>query len=448
MIRQIVLATEPIIRRKLKPVRKFDDSLKSLVSDLIDTMTFANGAGIAANQIGDDRQVFVVGIGAKPQVFINPKLKILASKDDSLDEGCLSVPGYRGSVKRAGQVEITFDDLKGKRHKLLAKGFLAKVLQHEYDHLQGKLYIDHIDDPKDIQKVEPVKVVFFGSGEFAVPILVSLIGLNWTFDFQTIGVVTQPPRPTGRAKTLSPTPIAQAATHFGLQILTPAKLDAKFITDLKKWKPDLIILADYGKILPEALLDLPAHGALNLHPSLLPKYRGATPIQQAIVNADELTGVSLIKMDPQVDSGGILSQYQTKIDQADTYLSLSDRLAQLAAVMIRDILPYYISGELKPEPQPKSGVILAPKLTTEDGLINNSDSAEVVLRKVRAFNPEPGAYLIWNNKRVKILSAHLDEGTLKIDFLQMEGGKLLSWQDFKNGYPEFSLPWLEMSAGK
>src|SRR5581483_1552955 len=131
---------------------------------------FANGAGLAASQIGADLQVFVTGIGPRPQVFINPKLKVLPGKKDSLEEGCLSVPGFRGPVVRSTAVEITYDDLKGRRKKQTVRSYLARVIQHEYDHLQGKLYLDHITDKTIIQKVEPVRVAFFGSGEFAVPI--------------------------------------------------------------------------------------------------------------------------------------------------------------------------------------------------------------------------------------------------------------------------------------
>lgn len=439
MIRQIVLADQPVIRRKLKPVKRFDQPLQQLVQDLTDTVIFANGAGLAANQIGSDQQVFVVNMGPRLRVYINPKLKILKSRDQVIDEGCLSVPGYRGPVHRSTEVEITYDDLKGRRHKKIVKGFNARVLQHEFDHLQGKLYLDHIADRTLVQKVEPVRVVFFGSGEFAVPILVSLVGLNWTFDFLTTGVVTQPPRPVGRKAQLTPTPVGAAATHFGLGVLTPEKLDAKFLTELKRWAPDLIILADYGKLLPKAVLELPKYGALNLHPSLLPRYRGATPIQQAILNGDAKTGVTLMKMNPQLDAGGMLGQYETAIDPNDNYLTLRERLANLASIMIRDLLPDYISGELTPQDQPSEGVVAAPKIPADLGKIESGDSDEEIVRKVRALTPEPGVFATYKGKQVKILLAHLEDGHAVPDLLQIEGGKVVAWKDFKNGYPDFSL---------
>ncbi|HET7713020.1 MAG TPA: methionyl-tRNA formyltransferase [Patescibacteria group bacterium] len=439
MIRQIVLADQAVIRRKLKTVTRFDTELKKIVQDLLDTMIFANGAGLAANQIGVDAQIFVTGIGPKPQVFINPKLKILTSKAVSLEEGCLSVPGYRGPVKRSSSVEITYDDLSGRRKKRIAKGYLARVLQHESDHLQGRLYLDHINDPALVQKVIPTKVAFFGSGHFAVPILISLVGLNWTFDFQTVGVVTQPARPAGRKKELRETPVALTAKHFGLSILTPDRLDQNFLEELKKWQVDLIVLADYGKILPANLLKLPRYGALNIHPSLLPKYRGATPIQQTILNGDEETGVTLIKMSPEVDAGGILGQYKMKVNPRSTTLSLSESLSQLGAMILRDLLPYYISGEIKAKPQSKEGLVAAPKLPRELGRVEPGDTPQDIDRKVRALSPWPGVYTFWKGKRVKILSTHLERGQLVVERLQPEGGKEMSWNEFKNGYPEFSL---------
>src|SRR5437588_10807655 len=312
MIRQIVLADDPILRRKLKPVKKFDRDLILLAQDLIDTMIFANGAGLAANQIGIDAQIFVTGLAPKPQIFINPKVKILSSKDSEIEEGCLSLPGYRRNVKRSQEVEITFDDLKGKRRKKLVKGYLARVLQHETDHLQGKTYIDRIPDKSQIHEVEPIRIAFFGSGNFAVPTLVSLIGLNWTFDFQTVVAITQPPRPTGRKGELTKTPIQQAAERFHLPLLPPEKLDDKLIEQLKKEKVDLIVLADYGKILPAKVLETPKLGGVCLHPSLLPKYRGATPIEHTILSGDEKTGVTLFKMNSGVDTGEAIGQYETQ----------------------------------------------------------------------------------------------------------------------------------------
>lgn len=441
MIRQIVLADQPILRKKLRPVKTFDDGLSSLVADMIDTMTFANGAGLAANQIGVDAQIFVTGIGPKPQVFINPKLKIIFSRRDLLEEGCLSVPGYRGPVHRPTTVEITYDNLKGVRRKQIVRGYLARVLQHEYDHLQGKLYIDHIKEKKQIEAVEPIRVAFFGSGEFAVPILVSLLGLlNWTFDFLTVGVVTQPARPAGRKQELTPTPIYRVAEKFGVKVLTPEKLDQKFMTEFKKWKVDLIVLSDYHKLLPAELLQLPRYGGVNVHPSLLPKYRWSAPIQNAILNGDRQTGVTLMQMNEKLDQGGIIAQYKLPIDSRDTYVTLSGKLSQVGAQMIRDNLYYYASGKIKVAPQKESEVTTAPMLGSNAGEIKATDTPAQIVRKVRALNPNPGVYTNWNGKRVKILAAHLEGRKLALDQLQIEGGKPLSWKDFKNGYPEFKLP--------
>jgi methionyl-tRNA formyltransferase len=439
VIRQIITADNPIIRRKLKKISKFDQEAVGWAQDLIDTMVFANGAGLAANQIGLDAQLFVVGIGPKPQIFINPKLKVLSSKKESFEEGCLSVPGYRGPVTRPTGVEITFSDLTGRRHKISAHGYLARVLQHEMDHLEGRLYIDHIKDRALIQKVSPVKIAFFGSGEFAVPILISLVGLNWTFDFQTVVVVTQPPRPAGRERRLTPTPVWESSQHFNLPLLTPHELDKKLLDELRHFKIDLIVLADYGKILPKDLLSLPKYGALNLHPSLLPKYRGATPIQQAILTGEEKTGVTLFKMNENIDAGDVLGQYAIEIASDDTYTTLNQKLSQLGSILLRDLLPAYVSGELKPQPVAKKPYT-APKIPKDLGLIESTDTPLEIVRKVRALNPWPGVYTIWKGKRIKILAAHLEKEIIKIDQIQPEGGKAMTWEEFKRGYNGFNLP--------
>ena len=439
MIRQIVLADKPIIRKRLQPVKKFDQGLRELVSDMIDTMTFANGAGLAANQVGVDTQVFVTGVGPKPQVFINPKLKTLFSRRDLIEEGCLSVPGYRGPVHRPTAVEITYDNLKGQRRKKTVRGYLARVLQHEYDHLQGKLYIDHIKNRDAIEEVKPTRIAFFGSGEFAVPALISLLGLNWTFDFLTAVVVTQPPRLTGRKQELTETPVNEVANKFGVAVMTPEKLDEKFLADLKSRQIDLIVLTDYHQLLPAELLKLPRFGGVNIHPSLLPRYRGSAPIQSAILNGDRTTGVTLMKMNEKLDQGGVITQYKLPIEENDTYLTLRDKLSNVGAQMIRDNLYYYVTGQLKPTPQKKAGVSNAPMIKSSDGEIKPTDSPARVVRKVRALNPNPGAYSTWKGKRVKILAAHLENGQLVLDEIQMEGGKPMSWKDFRNGYPDFRL---------
>lgn len=440
MIRQIVLADDPILRRKLKPVKKFDRNLLLIVQDLIDTMIFANGAGLAANQIGIDAQIFVTGITQKPQIFVNPKIKVLGPKNSEMEEGCLSLPGYRGPVKRSQEIEVTFDDLKGKRRKKVVKGYLARVLQHEIDHLQGKTYVDHIEDKSQVHEITPIRIAFFGSGQFAVPVLVSLVGLNWTFDFQTVLAVTQSAKPTGRKGELAKTPVQLTAERFNLPLVAPEKLDDEFVKKLQDEKIDLIVLADYGKILPAKILETPQYGGLCLHPSLLPKYRGATPIQHAILNGDEKTGVTLFKMNSKIDSGEIIGQYETSLAPNETYESLEHRLSQLASLMIRDLLPYYTSEEVKLEPQDKEKVSDAPKLTPEAGEIKPYDSAEEIVRKVRALNPEPGVYTTWKNKRIKILAAHLEDNQLVLDVLQPGGSKPMLWKDFKNGYPDFALP--------
>ncbi len=247
------------------------------------------------------------------------------------------------------------------------------------------------------------RVVFMGSPDFAVPALKALAQ-----HYPVVGVVTQPDRPAGRGRTLKPPAVKEAALLLGLPIIQPEKLrQPEAMQQLRDWAPDLIVVAAFGQILRLELLDLPKFGCINIHGSLLPRWRGAAPIQAAILAGDVETGVTIMKMDPGVDTGPFLSRRYIPISPDDTAGTLFEKLAPLGAELLLETLPRYLSGELQPQPQPAEGVTYAPMLKKEDGLLDFSQPAIALERRVRAFTPWPGTWFEWKGAPLKVLRARV-----------------------------------------
>jgi len=245
-------------------------------------------------------------------------------------------------------------------------------------------------------------IVFMGSPEFAVPVLRALYE-----NFDVVGVVTQPDRPAGRGRKLSAPPVKQLAQELELPTIQPRRLrDPEAGDQLKAWAPDLIVVAAFGQILRQELLDLPAFGCVNVHASLLPRWRGAAPIQAAILHGDEQTGVTIMRMDAGIDTGPIIHQRATTIHPDETAGELSDRLASLGAELLVNTLPAYLDGELLAHPQDETQASYAPPLTKKDGLLDFNRPADALARQVRAFQPWPGAYTYWLDQVLKIHSAY------------------------------------------
>ena len=304
-----------------------------------------------------------------------------------------------------------------------------------------------------------LRIVFMGTPDLAC---VSLAALREQPNFQVVGVVTQPDRPKGRDLKLSPPPVKEMALRAGLPVLQPEKAkDEDFVAELSTWTPDLIVVAAYGQILPRAILDLPPFGCLNVHTSLLPKYRGAAPIQWAILNGEPETGVTIMKMDFGLDTGAILSQARTAIEEEDNAGTLHDRLAGLGARLLVHTVRDLIAGRVAPAPQPAEGVSYAPKIKKQDGRLAWSEACRVIWNRVRGLAPWPGAFTflpggsrpnllkIWAAQTAEaagspgeILSADktgivVGCGTesLRILTVQLEGGRRLSAAEFLAGHP-------------
>ena len=253
------------------------------------------------------------------------------------------------------------------------------------------------------------RIVFMGSPDFAVPTLEALAAR-----YPVIGAVTQPDRPAGRGRTLVPPAVKLAAQALGLSLIQPERLRApEAMEQLRAWAPDVIVVAAFGQILRPDVLDLPKFGCVNIHASLLPRWRGAAPIQAAILAGDAETGVTIMKMDAGVDTGPMLSLRAIPISLDDTAGTLFKKLAQLGADLLLETLPGYLGGEIQPKPQDDSQATYAPMLKKEDGLLDFNRPAEELARRVRAFNPWPGAWMTWRDVPLKILTAHVLSGKAK-----------------------------------
>jgi methionyl-tRNA formyltransferase len=251
------------------------------------------------------------------------------------------------------------------------------------------------------------RLVFMGSPEFAIPTLHALAE-----NYQVVGVVTQPDRPAGRGRSLKPAPIKILADELGLPVIQPGRLtEPKALAQLHRWSPDLIIVAAFGQILKPDVLNLPPHGCLNIHASLLPRWRGAAPIQAAILNGDLQTGTTIMLMDPGLDTGPIISQREMQIAPDDTAGSLSSRLAKLGAELLVESLPAYLNGDLIPKSQDDSLATYAPMLKKSQGRLDFSQPAEELARRVRAFNPWPGTFMIWKGSRLSIHHARTENSS-------------------------------------
>lgn len=250
------------------------------------------------------------------------------------------------------------------------------------------------------------RIIFMGSPHFAVPILEKLMT-----NFNVVGVVTQPDRQSGRGKKLTAPPVKKVAIKHQIPFIQPQKIsDDVTYTKLQEWKGDVFVVAAFGQILKKNILDLPRYGCVNVHASLLPRWRGASPIQSAILAGDQETGVTIMLMDAGIDTGPMLAQEKTPINQNENAGDLSNRLALIGAELIIGTLHKYINGELTPQPQPETGITYAALIKKDQAWIDTNESAMHLTRHVLAFHPWPGSKYLWENKILIIKSAHPLEG--------------------------------------
>jgi methionyl-tRNA formyltransferase len=318
--------------------------------------------------------------------------------------------------------------------------------------------------------MKELRIIFMGTAELSCASLEKLMGPTSSLSndgqdaratFSVAAVVTQPDKPKGRDLKLQPSPVKSLALKLNLPVLQPVHArDEQFIAELRGLKPDLIVVVAYGHILPQTILDLPKFECLNVHTSLLPKFRGAAPIQWAIASGETETGVTVMKMDAGLDTGPIVSQRRTPILPEDNSTTLHDRLARLGAELLAQTIPDFVAGKIQPVPQPAGDFCHAPKIKKEDGRIDWNLPAKTIWNRMRAFTPWPGAFTfpagepkphllkIWKAETVEqsgrlgdILSADKNgivvacgQDALRILELQREGGRRMNAAEFLAGH--------------
>jgi len=296
------------------------------------------------------------------------------------------------------------------------------------------------------------RIIFMGTPEFAVESLRACLDVG-----DVVAVVTRPDKPRGRGQLSAASPVKRAATQLGIRVLQPIKLrEAGFLDAVRELSPDVAVVAAYGKILPRELLEVAGHGCINVHASLLPRFRGAAPIQWAIASGDNRSGVCLMKMDEGLDTGPILRCAEVPIGPEVTSDELQQTLARVGAELIRRYLPDYLSGKLQLTPQSREGVVLAPMLKKEDGQLDFGRPAAELERRVRAFQPWPGAFTRFQGKVLKVHRARTGartgspgtvlavgeqgievacgEGSLSLLQVQPEGKRTMSSAEFLAGH--------------
>jgi len=248
-----------------------------------------------------------------------------------------------------------------------------------------------------------VRIVFMGTPDFAVPCLRKLMEEN----YNVVAVVTQPDRPKGRKKQLAAPPVKEAALLFGLPVLQPEKLKVDGVQDILDYKPDLIVTAAFGQILPKDLIDYPKYGCINVHASLLPQYRGGAPIHKAIIDGQKETGVTIMYMVEKLDAGDMLSQVRVPIEETDNVGTMHDKLSRAGAKLLLETIPKLINGEIDPEKQDESKVTYAWNIKREDERLDWTKSARELFNQVRGLNPWPVAYTVADNQVMKVWETHV-----------------------------------------
>ena len=318
-----------------------------------------------------------------------------------------------------------------------------------------------------------LRIIYMGTPHFAVPALKALLkgaapGVVLAEGYEIVAVITRPDKPVGRGQDIVYSPVKQAALTQNIPVWQPGSLKrAENIAALQDLQADLFIVAAFGQILPQAVLDLPRYGTLNIHASLLPKYRGVSPISEAILQGDDESGVTIMLLDAGVDTGPLLLKKSIPLAEDETTGSLTDKLAELGAQALLAILPSWIAGDITPEPQDGLKASHTHMLHKEDGTITWEQPAAVLARKVHAYTPWPGAYTHWRGKLLKIVSAQAKavepgkavqpgtvtqseeaghhiltvvtgQGLLVVKQLQLAGKRAMSAEEFLRGYPQIA----------
>ena len=387
-IRNIVKEGDPILNKVCRPVTNFHDRLATLLDDMRETMIAADGVGLAGPQVGMMRRLFVVWdtTDAPEEIpedyeykfidFVNPEILAVSEEEETAYEGCLSFPGHNGAVTRPIAVKVRAQDRNGEWFELEADGLLGRCIQHENDHL-------------DIA-AECLKALYAAGHDICA-------------------VYTRRDKPVGRKQVLTAPPVKEVALAHGTPVFQPRTLrDGSEDDTIRALAPELIVVVAYGCILPKSVLEMPRYGCINLHVSLLPKYRGSAPVQWSVLNGDGETGVSIMQMDEGLDTGDVLYCKKITIDPEETSGELFDRVTAVGAEALCETIPQIAAGTLTAVPQDHENATLAPMLNKEMAEFHLIDTAAHIHNWVRGMNPWPGAWFITSGgKKLKVMSCRV-----------------------------------------
>jgi methionyl-tRNA formyltransferase len=422
--------------------------VRRLADDMLETMYEAPGIGLAAIQIAEPQRIVTIDLARKeepkkPVVLINPEIVWRSDEVSVYEEGCLSIPEYYEEVERPAKCRVRYLDLDGKAQELDCEGLMATCVQHQEVH-QGR----QARGPR-----VSLRVVFMGTPDFAVPTLSEILGQG----HEVVAVYSRAPKPAGRGMDEQKTPVHRLADRFGIPVFTPRTLrEEQAQADFASLGADVAVVVAYGLILPKPVLDAPALGCLNLHGSLLPRWRGAAPIQRAIMAGDAETGVMVMRMDEGLDTGPVAMVEKIVIGPDMTAQDLHDRMATLGADLMVRALAALDRGSLSFVPQADEGVTYAAKIEKAEARIDWSRPASEIHNKVRGLSPFPGAWfeadLGKGPERVKVLRTTLaagtgapgtlidndltvacGEGAVRLVEVQRAGAKAMKAIDFLNG---------------
>ncbi len=441
MKRFIYKDPNPVLRKATENVENFDMELQEIIDDMVETMRSGNGIGLAAPQIGISKKIIVCELEQEKEnkgtensdslyqsfpltVICNAEIIEKSKSQIKMVEGCLSFPGIEIIVERPKNIIIKGQDRYGQPITIKAEKMLGRVLQHEYDHLNSTLLIDHLKE---------IDLVLFASSDFSIK---TLQYLHRDKQYNLKALVTTSQFATIRGKKEDTNNVKKLAKKLGVKIIEIDSLKKQSVQKLiQDIKADIAVVVDFGLIIPEEVINIFKLGIVNIHPSLLPKYRGSSPIQSTILNGDRYAGVTLILIDNGMDSGPILTQYKIRLKGRETYPILHNYLSELGAEILLDTLPYYLTGEIKPKEQNHNKTTYTKLISKSMGEVFLDDDPILVDRKIRAYDPWPGVYVIIDNSRIQITAAHLDKNTnLIIDRVKPSGKNEMSYQDYINGY--------------
>ena len=469
--RNIMTKEEPLLYKKSRPVKSFDARLHQLLDDMAETLLASGGVGLAAPQVGVLRRAVLVIETNVPEgeeerliELINPEI-IESSGDQYGAEGCLSFPDEYGLVHRPLDVTVRAQDRNGETFTVSGTGLTARCFCHEIDHLDGVVFTTLCDRMLTQEELEKgkigeqkrMRIVFMGTPDFAAASLQQLLDDG----FDVVGVFTQPDKPKGRGMELSASPVKELALAHGLPVFQPEKMrDGTALEALKGLQPDILAVVAYGRILPPDLLELPKYGAVNVHGSLLPKYRGAAPIQWSVLNGDKLTGVTTMYLANEMDTGDVIYTEETAIGEFETSGELYDRLKIMGAKLLSRTLRDIEKGVAPRRAQEHEKASYVKMLDKSLCPLDFTRPARMVVKQIYGLQPWPVATMTVGGETFRVFAAAYGEkngaaaaGTILraddrgieiacgdgksvlITELQAPGKKRMKAADFLRGHP-------------